>query len=74
MQTEILLETANLNFQKCRVQPSKLVLDRHSKRYLCIWNLGTPEFIYKFMKDMHSYMKKLYEFMVYMNSYMNSYI
>ena len=31
-----------------------------------IWNLGTPEFIYEFMKHMNSYMKKSYE---YMNSY-----
>ena len=39
-----------------------------------IWNLGTPEFIYEFMKHMISYMKKSYEFIGYMNSYMNSYI
>ena len=40
---------------------------------ICIWNLGTPEFIYEFMKHMNSFMKKSYEFIVYMNSYMNSY-
>ena len=34
-----------------------------------IWNLVTPEFIYEFMKHMHSYMKKSYEFIDYMNSY-----
>ena len=39
-----------------------------------IWNLGTPEFIYEFMKHKNSYMKKSYEFIGYMISYMNSYI
>ena len=38
---------------------------------ITIWNLGTPEFIYEFMKHMTSYMKK---FIGYMNSCMNSYI
>ena len=37
-----------------------------------IWNLGTPEFIYEFMKHTNSNMKKSYEFLVCMNSYMNS--
>ena len=39
-----------------------------------IWNLDTPEFIHEFMKHMNSHMKKSYEFICYMNSYMNSYI
>ena len=49
----------------------------HCLHLLCalfIWNLGTPEFIYEFMKYMNSYMKKSYEFIGYMNSHMNSYI
>ena len=29
-----------------------------------IWNLGTPEFIYEFMKHRNSYMKKSNEFIV----------
>ena len=37
-----------------------------------IWNLGTPKFMYEFMKHMNSYMKKTYEFIVCVNSYMNS--
>ena len=32
-----------------------------------ICNIGTPEFMYEFMKHMNSYMKKSYEFIVYMN-------
>ena len=49
-------------------------VDRGSGRRKCagmsevIWNLGTPEFIYEFMKHMNSYMKKSYEFIGYMNS------
>ena len=46
----------------------------YDKIIMDIWNLGTPAFIYEFMKSINSYMKKSYEFIVYMNSYMNSYI
>ena len=38
-----------------------------------IWKLGTPKFIHEVMKHMNSYMKKSYEFIIYMNSYVNSY-
>ena len=40
-----------------------------------IWNLGTPKFIYEFMNSWNiciHILKKSYEFIVYMNSYMNS--
>ena len=50
--------------------------DTHTSGTL-VW-LGTPIFIYEFMKHMNShmnsYMKKSCEFMSYMNSSMNSYI
>ena len=39
-----------------------------------IWNLGTPKFIYEFIKHTNSYMKKSYEFVVSMNSYTYEFI